>query len=223
MPAFQDLSSRVFGRLTVLERLPRTTQTRWRCRCSCGTEKVVITPHLTSGRVQSCGCWARELSRQRQTKHGMRRTSEYKIYCDIVRRCRNSRSKSWKNYGGRGITVQWNSFDEFYAALGPRPSPQHTIDRYPDNDGPYSTINTRWATRHEQMNNIRKNQWLTFNGLTLTHSQWDRHLGFSRSVVSTRLRCGWTIEATLTTPLCHRRGGPYPQLVILPSYSRKYM
>lgn len=48
-----DLTGRVFGRWTVLRRLPGG---RWACRCECGAEGAPVTPKLTSGRSKSCGC-----------------------------------------------------------------------------------------------------------------------------------------------------------------------
>lgn len=53
-----DLTSRLFGRLTVLSRADNNKQgnTRWLCRCTCGVEKVVRSSDLQRGDSKSCGC-----------------------------------------------------------------------------------------------------------------------------------------------------------------------
>lgn len=57
MPAYIDLTGRVFHLLTVLHRVPGTKRgTRWICRCACGKEKIIEGRYLRSGATGSCGC-----------------------------------------------------------------------------------------------------------------------------------------------------------------------
>lgn len=52
-----DLTGKVFGSLTVLERAPNIgKRSAWRCRCECGNETIVLTNNLRRGLTKSCGC-----------------------------------------------------------------------------------------------------------------------------------------------------------------------
>lgn len=70
-------------------------------------------------------------------------------------RCLNPKGKSYKDYGGRGITVceRWLTFENFLADMGVRPRGK-TIDRKNVN-GNYEPGNCRWATNHMQAVNKR--------------------------------------------------------------------
>lgn len=193
---FRDLTGLRFGRLLVISELKPVTSgpIKWNCQCDCGNKKVILGASLRDGLTESCGCLQRELFAQRRTIHGQsiphKQTSEYWAWQSMKRRCLNPKNRYYCNYGGRGIKVcdRWiHSFENFFADVGPKPSPKHTIDRK-NNDGNYEPGNVRWATRLEQMANTRRSRMITHGGKTLSLSQWSRELGIPCSRLAFRLK-----------------------------------
>lgn len=70
----------------------------------------------------------------------------------MKRRCSDASRDDYPAYGGRGISVceRWKVFWNFVSDMGPKPSPEHTLDRI-NNDGNYEPGNVRWATIAEQV------------------------------------------------------------------------
>jgi hypothetical protein len=137
-------------------------------------------------------------------KHGMSNTKVYRAWRSMIRRCCNPKNEDYEFYGGRGITVaaEWMVFENFYKDMGEPPSPLHSLDRK-EVDGNYEPDNCRWATHTEQQNNKRNNRKLTFNGETLSMSEWSRKLNLSKLLIRDRIESGWTPDRTLTTPVRH--------------------
>lgn len=193
--AAEDLTNKVFGRLTVVEKYSKCTpasNTVWTCRCTCGNIINVPDCHLKFKHTTSCGCYRKEL----KTKHNLSYTAEYTAWASIIQRCENKKSKAFIYYGARGITVceEWkNSFEAFYRDMGTRPSPQHSIDRK-DNNGNYCKENCRWATKLEQANNKRSNVTYLYKGSKQTIAQIARDSGLNYDLLKSKLARGLTVE-----------------------------
>lgn len=133
-------------------------------------------------------------------------TPEYRAWSSIKRRCYNAKATDYHRYGGRGIIVcdRWvNSFENFLADMGRRPSLVHSIDRI-DVNGIYSPDNCRWATPEQQRLNTRVNHRLELNGEVRTVSEWQQLMGLPKDLIYQRVnKLKWTAHKAITTPLQH--------------------
>jgi len=200
---FKDLTGQKFGRLQVVSFHGRNknNQSIWLCRCDCKTSLPVESKNLLSGTTKSCGCLMKELAGDRARTHGQTKTRAYKVWINIKDRCFNPRHKSWKDYGGRGITMHpaWrDSFEAFYRDVG-EPPVGLSIDRK-NNDGNYEPGNVRFTDMFTQHNNRRGNRLIAFNGKIRTIAQWARIVGVKKATLYKRFEEGWSIKRTLTTP-----------------------
>ena len=206
MGAFIDLTGLTFGYLEVIDRGPTLgsppgTQPHWNCRCACGELKLVCGAHLRGGLVVSCG-------RCRKQTHRMTHAPEYWVWAAMLQRVNNPANCNYPRYGGRGIKVceRWLSFENFYADMGQRPSPKHSIERL-RNDGDYAPANCKWATKAEQVRNMRRNFMITAFGKTQCVSDWWRETGLPLTTITGRIRRGIEPEIALTLPGRKQRKG----------------
>lgn len=189
-----------FARWTVVQKAERIGSRLYHlCRCDCGTERLVREYFLRVGHSQSCGC----LNRDVITKHGAHESPEYYVWRAIKARCRNPGHAAYPRYGGRGVGIcdEWfNDFSAFIAHVGRRPSNQYSIERIDNNKG-YEPGNVCWATIKEQCVNKRNVKLYEFNGRALCIAHWANEIGMSETTLGDRLRQGCSIEEALTRPV----------------------
>ena len=85
---------------------------------------------------------------------------EHPLYCtwaNMLSRCTNENDGNYVRYGARGISVceRWFHFKNFVADMGPKPSPELTLERKENSLG-YAPENCRWDTRTNQCVNRRE-------------------------------------------------------------------
>jgi len=169
----------------------------FKCRCRCGRIKTVRISNLLHKNAEFCrGCRPGN-----HLTHGLYGTPEYRCWRAMRDRCLNPKAPAYPDYGGRGIKIvkKWDDFLVFLADVGSRPSPQHTLDRFPDNDGDYRPGNIRWATQKEQCNNTRKTVRIKFKDQVRSVSEWADLLKIDRVTLWVRLfKYGWSVERALT-------------------------
>ena len=229
-PKFKDLRGKKFGRLEPIELLATNgansptpcSRTMWRCRCECNSLTAVRASHLTGGKQVSCGCHQAEIRGDAQRTHGEshypngedKQTVEYTAWMMMRARCNNPNDKRFDRYGGRGIQVcdRWENGEDglggyecFLADMGRKPSPKHSIDRYPDNDGNYEPGNCRWANYNQQARNRSDTVRVSYNGEVMALADACEKIGARYPLVRDRMHRGWSFERAASEP-AHWRG-----------------
>lgn len=209
----KDFVPETFGRLTTIGPvfLMTISQQKSRtsfqvCQCDCGNVVCIRRDYVKNKGTKSCGC-SKSASGKYPKRTTLSRGNLYSTWCKMRDRCRNVNHHAYATYGGAGVSVctAWDNlvdgYTNFAAYMGPRPSPKHSIDRYPNRNGNYEPGNVRWATRTEQNRNRRSCRMLTYNGKTQCLMAWCEEYQLAYTVVCNRLNRGWTVEKALTTPI----------------------
>lgn len=122
-----------------------------------------------------------------------KRSPEFSTWVGIIGRCTNPNNKDFHKYGGRriGVCRSWlDSFANFFRDMGPRPSPDHSIDRA-DNDGDYEPGNCRWATRQQQQRNRRVTRMVKLNGVEMPFAEAVQITGVPANTAQGRIDRAW--------------------------------
>lgn len=201
-----------YGRLTVLEkaepiRSGLRDRARWKCRCNCGNEVIVMGQHLPIGHTLSCGCLhaerVSESLRRVASKHGLCGHPLYTKWRNMKIRCYYPAAHRYNAYGGRGITVcdRWKDFKNFYDDMIDSWKPGLTLERI-DVNGNYCKENCTWISFKRQSYNRQDTVWVEINGekLCLTDAV-KKHGNVSYATARDRVyKYGWSPEDAISIP-----------------------
>lgn len=172
----------IYGRLTLTGKnylTPMYGQLRRivEAECECGVTRMYPFSSLQSGETKSCGCFRRDVARERMTTHNLSLHPLYLVHQEMRKRCYIENNPSYPDYGGRGIEIcdEWvDDFVCFYDwAVEHGYQSGLSLERR-DNDKSYSPTNCYWATRPEQNRNTRRNKMISAFGETKCLFDWGK-------------------------------------------------
>lgn len=152
----------------------------WTCKCKlCGKHKIVSGKRLNSRLTTSCGCRYRSYEESIDNFDNIKKQLEL-MYKGMKDRCYIETSTSYYNYGGRGIRIcdEWyNDFEKFLIwSLDNGYEMGLSIERKDANKN-YSPENCEWVTRDAQARNKRNNVFILFEDEVHIIAEWSRILG----------------------------------------------
>lgn len=192
MPKEIDITGNKYNMLTAIKRVYgyKESGVYWLCKCDCDNECIVKKYDLVHLKQMSCGCFQKQSAREKHTKHNMKDTKLYHVWCSMRQRCLNPNNHAYNHYGGKGVTICKDWLDDFMNFYNWSMQNGYmeglSIDRI-DNDGNYEPSNCRWATREVQQNNTSKAHKITYNGVTKSPAQWARIVDVSETTIKNRL------------------------------------
>jgi hypothetical protein len=191
----------------------RRRSTLWNCVCAkCGKQRQITADFLRRQMNRSvaisCGHPGQHgiadglRTAQKRRRRCRKSSTEYNSWQAMTHRCNKPKNKDYPKYGAVGIRVcdRWMVFKNFLADMGLKPTPNHSIDRYPNQRGNYEPGNCRWATKQQQARNCKRNVMVDVYGERMCVSEAAERYGVPGAVIYKRLRLGWSGSDAVTVP-----------------------
>jgi len=156
------------------------------------------------------------------TTHGLRTDTLYSTWSNQKNRCTNPKAEFYPNYGGRGIKMSdefFNNFTTWYTYVTALPDyaveTHLSLDRI-DNNKDYTRGNLRWASPQTQGANtvrLRSNNTSGYRGVSFDIPSWKAEIGINNKrirlgVFSCRLAAAYAYdEYILLNKLPHTTNG----------------
>lgn len=213
MKNIEDRIGQRFGALLVkelvympLDTKCRTYRALYLCICDCGKERAVEWEALSKGAIFSC-----QDPRCKEKAYSIENIKMYTYFTwhGMIQRCNQPTHKSYRFYGGKGITVceRWQGdggFSNFIEDMGYRPIGK-TLDRI-DTYAGYAPVNCRWITRKEQARNSRSSSSITLMVGPFKQTIYECN-DTSKTLTNTtfsRIQSGWPVPHAIWFPPASR-------------------
>jgi hypothetical protein len=128
-------------------------------------------------------------------RSGLGKTSIHQRWVGMMERCYNPNSKSYKDYGNRGIAVcpEWWRFEKFVVDMLDTFETHLELDRK-DNSAGYSKENCHWVTRKTNTHNRRSNVHVVTPQGRMVLQKAARKYGICSTTLAYRIKRGWPKE-----------------------------
>lgn len=201
MQSAPEIAGSKFGKLTAVRFDSRKGPNNyWLFKCECGNELVAPLADVkfrSKRREIACRACAHKALAEKIKTHGHSAGGEwsplYRTWSAMRERCTNPKQKCWHLYGGKGVKIEWASFEDFLRDMGPTFQKGLSIGRK-DSNGNYTKDNCRWETTKEQARNTSTNVNVSAFGQTKCISAWAEDVGIDPEVIRRRLIRGWKPE-----------------------------
>lgn len=201
------------------------------CICSCGEKTTVALSHFLKGHTRSCGCYQREILRKARTKYIGNKTGIHSSYFAMISRCYDSDNRSYKNYGGRGVSVcdEWrNNYQSFLDwSLANGWSPGLEIDKDIKGNGLlYSPETCCWVTGLVNMSKTSRTVNYNYKGEDKNLPTISRITGIKLTTLAGRVRDrGLTVQEAVSKPVNkpHRTKGSSNKTTIKFAYKGTFL
>lgn len=189
-----DLTAQRFGRLTVMSPAYQKNHiTYYKCKCDCGTQKIIRGTLIKNNSIKSCGCLQREARKAKKT-HGLCSHPLYSVWSAMKTRCADKKNP---NYGGRGIEVEKEWVDDFKIffdwCMENGYKKGMSLDRI-DVNGNYGSKNCRFISLAEQNRNKTNNKLYQYQGKQQFLKDISEQCGVPESVLWYHLKKGKVVE-----------------------------
>lgn len=163
MKVRKDISHQKFGLWTtgdVSECVRKSGKLSWKCTCVCG--EVSYHPYFVLANNKSNGCRKCHSDKQSINNGDSRKVSKYRgLYIShncMVKRCHDSKDKSYEYYGAKGVSVcsEWIEYLDFKKwALDNGWEDGLVISRNKD-VGNYCPDNVKWETKFKNSSDVNR-------------------------------------------------------------------